>query len=392
MYFSIIASLPKSKAILRDGRRSSGSFTIETPRLDPWHDGFTTTGNPKGVMLSHRSIISAIRSITSYLENNEDDIILDTLPLSFDYGLYQVLMAASFGGTVVLERSFAFPYRVVQRMIQERVTGFPGVPTICAILLGLNGLERFDFSSLRYITNTAAALPLHHVQFLRRVFPHVRIYSMYGLTECKRVSYLPPEDLERKPGSVGKAMPNEEVWLEDETGNRLGPGQIGELIVRGSNVMSGYWGLPEESNRVLKSGIYPGESVLKTGDLFRMDEEGYLYFVGRKDDMIKSRGERISPREIEDCINSVEGVAECAVVGVPDEILGQAIVAFVRCLDGARITGDRVLKQCKKNLEDFMVPKEVYFVSTFPKTSTGKIDKRALAVQARGAGWQNNLE
>ncbi len=337
-----------------------------------------STGDPKGVMLTHANMVSAATSITTYLENREDDIIMDVLPLSFDYGLYQVLMAFKFGGTVVLERSFAFPYQVIQRMMEEGVSGFPGVPTIFSILLGLKDLHKFEFSSLRYITNTAAALPAAHIERIRKAFPHVRLYSMYGLTECKRVSYLPPEELDRRPTSIGRGMPNEEVWIVDERGEPVGANVVGELVVRGSNVMRGYWGLPEETARALRRGRYPGEVVLYTGDLFRKDGEGFLYFVGRRDDMIKSRGERISPKEIEQCLCALQGVAEAAVIGVPDEILGQAIWAFVRCQDGERVTESRVLKHCKIYLEDFMLPKAVRFVSSFPKTSTGKIDKLAL--------------
>ncbi len=276
-----------------------------------------STGEPKGIMLTHLNMVSAAHSITTYLENREDDIILDALPLSFDYGLYQVLMAFKFGGTVVLEWSFTYPYQVIQRMIDEKVTGLPGVPTIFAILLGLKGLEKYDFSHLRYITNTAAALPPAHIRKLRDLFPHVRIYSMYGLSECKRVSYLPPEELDRRPTSVGRGMPNEDLWIVDENGDRVPAGTVGELVVRGSNVMRGYWNRPEETARTLRPGKYPGEVVLYTGDLFRMDEEGFLYFGGRMDDMIKSRGERVSPREIEECLCVLDGVASCGHRGAP---------------------------------------------------------------------------
>jgi len=343
-----------------------------------------STGNPKGVMLTHINMVSAAESITAYLQNVEDDIILSTLPLSFDYGLYQVLMAFKFGGTVVLERSFAFPYQIIQKMVQEKVTGFPGVPTTFAILLGLKDLNKFDCSHLRYITNTAAALPPAHIQKLREIFPHVRIYSMYGLTECKRVSYLPPEEIDRRPESIGKGMPNEEVWIVDEKGQRIGPGIVGELVVRGSNVMRGYWGLPAETTRALRPGKYPGEVVLYTGDLFRMDDEGFLYFVGRNDDMIKSRGERISPKEIEQCLCRLEGVAEAAVFGLPDEILGQSIQAYIRCHEGSKLDEREVQKHCRMNLEDFLVPQVVKFVEFFPKTSSGKIDKLTLKQIARG--------
>src|SRR5712664_1244716 len=342
-----------------------------------------STGNPKGVMLTHLNIVSAATSITTYLENVPDDIILSVLPLSFDYGLYQVLMAFKIGATVVLERSFAYPYAVVERLIREKVTGFPLVPPLSAVLLQLN-LKQHDFSRLRYITNTAAALPPHHIQQLRQLFPQVKLYSMYGLTECKRVSYLPPDQLDVRPTSVGRGMPNEEVYIVDETGRRVGPGVVGELVVRGSHVMKGYWELLEETAQVLKPGPLPGEQVLYTGDFFKMDDEGYLYFVGRKDDIIKSRGEKVSPKEIEDVLYSLDGVAEAAVVGVPDPVLGQAIKAVITVRDGARLTEQDLLRHCAQHLEDFMMPKFVEFRDSLPKTSSGKISKRELRVPVGG--------
>jgi len=337
-----------------------------------------STGEPKGVMSAHCNVVAAARSITGYLQNTPDDVILDTLPLSFDYGLYQVFMAALFGGTVVLEPSFAFPYRVLERLVQERVTGFPIVPTVAALLLQMQDLSRFDFSSLRYITNTAAALPVAHIRRLLAIFPGKRIYSMYGLTECKRVAYMPPEKLPERPGSVGIAMPNCEVFVVDEDGRKLGANQVGELVVRGANVMQGYWNAPEETAKRFRPGRYPADTLLHTGDLFRQDEEGFLYFVGRKDDMIKTKGERVSPKEIENIICEMEGVAEAAVIGVPDDILGQAIKAFVVCSRNPGPTDAAVIHHCKKHLEPFMVPKEVVFRDALPRTASGKIDKKPL--------------
>jgi len=336
-----------------------------------------STGSPKGVMMTHLNIVSAATSITTYLENRSDDIILNVLPLSFDYGLYQVIMGFKVGGTVVLERSFVYPREVIDRLVQEKVTGFPIVPTISAILLQMD-LSRYDFSSLRYITNTAAALPPHHIPKLRKLFPQTQIYSMYGLTECKRVSYLPPDQIDVRPTSVGKAIPNEEVYIVDEQGHRVGPREVGELVVRGSNVMRGYWELPEETDRVLKPGPLPGEKVLYTGDLFWTDEEGFLYFVGRKDDIIKTRGEKVSPKEVENVLYALDEVVEAAVVGVPDDVLGQAIKAVIKVREGDSITQADVLRHCAKHLEDFMVPKIIEFADALPKTQTGKINKRIL--------------
>lgn len=338
-----------------------------------------STGKPKGVMLTHLNMTSATRSLTEYLRNQADDIVLSPLPLSFDYGLYQVLMAFFYGGTVVLEKQFVYPQSYLELVARERVTGLPIVPTMSAILLSLKNLDAYDFSSVRYVTNTAQALPEHHVRALRRIIPSARLYSMYGLTECKRVSYLPPELIDRKPRSVGIAIPNTEVWLEAADGQRVTQaGEVGELIVRGSHVMVGYWNRPEESAQVLRPGGYPYERELKTGDLFRYDEEGHLYFVARKDDLIKTAGERVGPREVENVLHEIKAVREAAVIGVPDEVLGSAIKAFLVLQEGVSLTEADVIRHCQARMERFMVPKFVQFVLELPKTPSGKIDKKGL--------------
>jgi long-chain acyl-CoA synthetase len=338
-----------------------------------------STGTPKGVMLTHLNMVSAANSITQYLENTSDDIILDTLPLAFDYGLYQVLMAFKCGATVILEKAFVYPQQVVNTVVKERVTGWPIVPTIAAILLRLKDLGRHDFSSLRYITTTGQAMPPKHLQLLHQTFPGVKIFSMYGLTECKRVSYLPPEELEKRPGSVGKAMPNTEVYLVDEKDREINEaGVAGELVVRGANVMKGYWNLPGETAKSLRPGRYPGETVLYTGDLFKQDREGYLYFLGRKDDIIKTAGHMVSPKEVENVLCEKEDVVEAAVIGVDDEILGKAVTAFVQLADSSLTTAKDIIDFCSERLENFAVPKSVVLLSALPKTNTGKIAKREL--------------
>ena len=337
-----------------------------------------STGEPKGVMLSHRNMLTAATSISTYLELREDDVVLNVLPLAFDYGLYQMLMAFRAGGRLVLERSFAYPAQVLNLIAREKVTGFPGVPTIFAVLAEMKTLRDFDLSSIRFVTNTAAALPVKHIKLLRGLFPAARIYSMYGLTECKRCSYLPPADIDRKPDSVGIAIPNTELWIVDEAGHRLGPNQVGQLVIRGATVMKGYWGKPEATAQKLRLDPISGEQVLYTGDLCRLDEEGYLYFVGRMDDIIKSRGEKVAPKEIETVLTDLSGVREVAVIGVPDPVLGQAIKAFVVCDEGVTLTVKDLLMACQQRLESFMVPKYLEIVAALPKTSTGKINKTVL--------------
>jgi len=335
-----------------------------------------TTGEAKGVMCTHHSVIFASGAIISYLENVEEDIVINLLPLSFDYGLYQLLMTFRFGGTLVLENSFAFPAVILKRIEEERVTGFPGVPTIFAMLLRLD-LKPYDLSSLRYLTNTAAALPVSHIEALRHKLSGARLFSMYGLTETKRTLYLPPEELSRRPGSVGIPIPGTEVWIEADDGRRLGPGEIGELIVRGRHVMSGYWEAPEETARRFPPGPFPGQRICRSGDLFRMDEDGFFYFVSRKDDIIKTRGEKVAPKEVENVICGLPGVVEATVMGVADSILGQAIRAVV-VVDDRSVTEKTILAHCRASLEDYMVPKQVEIRAELPKSASGKVIKSSV--------------
>jgi long-chain acyl-CoA synthetase len=337
-----------------------------------------STGEPKGVMLTHLNMVSAANSVMAYLGYREDDVILCALPLAFSYGLYQVLMGFKAGATVVLERGFAFPKRILELAAQARVTVLPGVPTAFNLLTNLATLSRYDLGGLRMITNAAAPLSEEHIGKLRALFPQATLFSMYGLTECKRVSYLPPEQLDIRPLSVGRGMPDQELWLVDEAGARLPDGATGELVIRGSHVMRGYWEKPVETAERLKPGPLPGERVLYSGDIFRSDAEGYLYFVARKDDIIKSRGEKVSPREVENALYRLPGVLEAAVVGVPDTVFGQAVKAFVVLGPGRRYSEREIIGHCGARLESFMVPKYVEFVDGLPKTDNGKIKRQAL--------------
>lgn len=337
-----------------------------------------STGEPKGVMLTHRNMMTACTSVASYLDVREDDIILNALPLAFDYGLYQMIMAMRAGARLVLERSFAFPAEVLRRVAEERVTGFPGVPTMFSTLLQLETLKSYDLSSIRYVTSTGAALPIRHLLQLRDTFSSARIYSMYGLTECKRCSYLPPEDLDRKPSSVGIAIPNTEMWIVDEHDQRVGAGVTGQLVIRGATVMKGYWRKPEATAKKLRPGPLPGEQVLYTGDYCQMDADGYLYFVSRSDEVIKSRGEKVAPKEVESALLDIPGIREAAVIGVPDELLGHAIKAFVVVDKGRSIGEKQIRRECQKRLESFMVPTHVVIVPELARTDTGKINKRGL--------------
>ncbi|MGH9233598.1 MAG: class I adenylate-forming enzyme family protein [Acidimicrobiales bacterium] len=337
-----------------------------------------STGAPKGVMLTHRNVRHNAWSISTYLGLRADDVIGCVLPLSFDYGLFQVFMAARVGATLVVERSFAYAYEVLERLGAQRATVLPGVPTIFATILQLAPLDKLDLSSLRLLTNTAAALPPAHIHRLREQFPGATVFSMYGLTECTRVSYLDPDRLDDKITSVGRAMPNTEAYVVDDEGRRLPPGVTGELVVRGASVMRGYWGKPEETARMLRDGEIAGEKVLHTGDRFTMDDEGFLYFVGRTDDVFKCKGEKVSPKEVEHVLYELDDVTEAAVVGVPDEIDGTAVKAVVALRPGATLTAEQVRRHCRARLEGHLVPRHVEVRDALPKTETGKIRRAAL--------------
>jgi amino acid adenylation domain-containing protein len=337
-----------------------------------------STGRPKGVMLTHRNVHHNTWSISTYLGLREGDVIACLLPLSFDYGLFQVFMAARVGATLVLERSFAYPYEVLARLADHRVTVLPGVPTVFATILQMSPLEGLDLSSVRLLTNTAAALPPAHIRRLGEAFPGAQVFSMYGLTECTRVSYLDPGRLDDKITSVGVAMPNTEVYVVDDEGRRVPPGVTGELVVRGASVMRGYWGKPDETDQMLREGEIAGEMVLHTGDQFTMDDEGFLYFVGRTDDVFKCKGEKISPKEVEHVLYELDDVAEAAVVGVPDELDGMAVKAVVALRPGTDLTAEHVRRHCRARLESYMVPRHVEVRDELPKTDSGKIRRAAL--------------
>jgi long-chain acyl-CoA synthetase len=366
------------------GRAAGGPIETKNISVDLAGIIYTSgsTGDPKGVMLTHHNMVSAAESITTYLGNQAEDIVINILPLSFDYGLYQWLMVTQFGGTLVLEKSFNYPSAILDLIRTENVTGLPVVPTIASILR-LYADKGVRLEGVRYVSNTAAALAPAHIAALQELCPNAKIFSMYGLTECKRVAYLPPADIGRKPESVGIAMPNMEVYIANEQGQRQPPDTVGELVVRGPHVMKGYWEKPEASAERLRPGDIPGEMHLWTGDFFRMDTEGYLYFVGRRDDIIKSRGEKVSPREVENILHALAGVRGAAVVGQVDPILGQAVRAYLVVDEGVSYTTKQVIAHCSQKMEGFMVPKYVTFLSSLQQTSSGKVTKKNIDDWAR---------
>jgi long-chain acyl-CoA synthetase len=337
-----------------------------------------STGFPKGVMMTHQSMVFASWSLIEYLRLSEEDRIILLLPLAFDYGLYQLLMSITIGGSLLVEQSFTFQASVYKHMETFRPTVFPGVPTIYAMMIATNKKTGISFDFINKITNTAAALPSEFIPDLKKIFPRALIFKMYGLTECKRVCYLEPELIEIKTGSVGKAIPGTEVFLLSPDGKPVPSGERGILHIRGPHVMLGYWNKEELSKEMLHQGFLPGERILCSNDWFKMDEEGFLYFLGRNDDIIKTRGEKVSPIEIENVLYKISGIKEAAVIGVPDDIMGEAIIAFVTTHDQSGRNEKKILKECMIRLELFMVPQQIVFIDEMPKSSNSKIDKKVL--------------
>jgi long-chain acyl-CoA synthetase len=333
-------------------------------------------GVPKGVTFLHGNIDAGVDSIAEYLEHTEHDIILSVLPLASSYGLLQILVPFWTGGRVVLEKGMAYPYDFIRWIKEHRVTGFAGNPTLFAILLRLAGIESEDLSSLRYITNAAAALPVTFAPQLLKIFPTAKLYLMHGLTECLRTSYLPPAEVLTRTSSIGTGMRNVELWIQDANGRRLGCGETGELMVHGPTVMQGYWNNPEGTSQALVPGKTPWDNTLRTNDLFRLDHDGYFHFVARSDELIKSRGEKVSPVEVEDALYNMEEVLEVRVLGVPDPMLGFAVKAEIVVKEGHLLTAQQVKAYCRKHLEDYKVPQMIEFVSAIPRTQAGKITRK----------------
>jgi acyl-CoA synthetase (AMP-forming)/AMP-acid ligase II len=325
-------------------------------------------------MLSHANIIAGATIVSNYLGITERERILAILPFSFDAGLNQLKTAFQQGGTLVL-MTFTFAREIVEMMLRERITGLAGVPTLWSLLTQANStLSKQPLPHLRYISNTGGAMPQPVLKVLRQALPATRIFLMYGLTEAFRSTYLPPEELDRRPTSMGRAIPDTEILVLREDGSLCQPGEVGELVHRGPTVSMGYWGRPEDTDRVLRSNpLLPPEV-----DLVKMDDDGFLYFVGRRDTMIKSSGFRVSPTEVEDALFRTGKIRGAAVIGIPDEMLGQAIKAFVVLRDGECIDPARLISECSERLPRYMCPKTIEVLNELPKTSSGKVDYPAL--------------
>lgn len=346
-----------------------------------------STGKPKGVMLSHANVVAGSRIVSTYLEITEKERILAVLPFSFDAGMNQLMTAFEKGGTLVLI-NFVFAKEIVNVLVKEKITGLAGVPTLWSLLAQPNSsLDKQPLPDLRYITNTGGAMPQAVLKVLRQTLTSTKIFLMYGLTEAFRSTYLPPEELNRRPTSMGKAIPDTEILVLNEQGQLCKPGEVGELVHRGPTVSLGYWNRPEDTARALRPNpllapeLGDCERVCYSGDLVKTDEDGFLYFVGRRDTMIKSSGFRISPTEVEEVLFQTGKLRGAAVIGIPDEILGQAIKAFVVARDGEPLDTEALLATCAEKMPRYMVPKSIEIVNELPKTSSGKVDYPALRRQ-----------
>jgi long-chain acyl-CoA synthetase len=337
-----------------------------------------STGTPKGVMLSHRNLVSNTLATIEYLKLTRDDSVIVILPFYYIYGNSLLLTHVGCGGRLVIDNRFLYPEAILDTMESENVTGFSGVPSNFMILLGKSTFAKRELPALRYFTQAGGAMAPEIVRQLMDAFPEKEIYIMYGQTEAApRVTWLPPEMLKEKLGSIGIAVPGVTVLVADDKGNELPAGKVGEIVVDGPNVMMGYWNHADEEREVLRNGR------LFTGDLAKKDEDGYIYVVGRRKEIIKTGGNRVSVKEVEECILESNGILEVAVFGVDDPVLGEAIKAVIVNKKGCSADTVEITDFCRSRLAAHKVPKIIEFAQSLPKTKSGKLDKKKLKDQCR---------
>ena len=351
-----------------------------------------STGRPKGVVLSHRNIVTGARSVAQYLDNHADDTLLAALPLSFDAGFSQLTTAFHSGARAVLI-DYLLPRDVLNAVVRERVTGLTAVPPLWIQLAGLDWPDTVG-EHLRYIANTGGRMPFETLKALRAKLPRTRPFLMYGLTEAFRATYLPPEEVDRRPDSIGKAIPNAEVLVLREDGSECAPNEPGELVQRGALVGMGYWNDPDktaERYKPLPAGIggrEPGlmipEVAVFSGDTVRRDEDGFLYFIGRRDEMMKTSGYRVSPTEVEEILYATGRIGECVAFGLPHPALGQAICVVVTPAPGTTLDTAALLADCRSRMPAYMVPSRIEVRSgPLPRNPNGKIDRKQLATECQ---------
>jgi acyl-CoA synthetase (AMP-forming)/AMP-acid ligase II len=332
-----------------------------------------STGSSKGVMLSHRNLISNTVATVQYLKLTPRDRIMVILPFYYIYGNSLLLTHILVGGTLVIDNRFLYPELVLDTMEKEEVTGFSGVPSNFMILMNNSTFISRKLESLRYFTQAGGAMAPEVVRKLMNAFSHKEIYIMYGQTEAApRVSYLPPERLKEKVGSIGIPVPGVTIKIFDDDGKEMAPGEDGEIAVYGDNVMLGYWNQPEEQKQVLRDGW------LLTGDLGKMDSDGFFYVVGRKKEIIKAGGNRVSAKEVEECLLENPKIAEATVFGVKDDILVEAIKTVIVLKDGVNCDAREIRNFCRAKLADYKIPKYIEFAESLPKYQSGKVNKLLL--------------
>jgi acyl-CoA ligase (AMP-forming) (exosortase A-associated) len=347
-----------------------------------------STGMPKGVSTSQRNLVVGAQIVSTYLENTKEDRILSALPLNFDAGLNQFTTALRVGATLALQRS-RLPGDLLKGLRRHEITGVAGVPPLWSLLLrSARSIEQEPLTHLRYISNTGGRIPQTNLDELRRILEPAgtKIYLMYGLTEAFRSTYLPPEEIDRGTECIGKAIPDTQIMVINKEGKECAPGEVGELVHRGPTVAMGYWGKEEATRKAYRPNplappeLLDVERVVYSGDNVRWDEEGFLYFIGREDAMIKSQGYRMSPEEIENLLIGSGLVHEACAFGVPDPDLGHQVMAVVSLKrDGDEGVIDEIREYTVKNGPPYMVPKEIMVQSELPKTPSGKIDRKGIS-------------
>jgi acyl-CoA ligase (AMP-forming) (exosortase A-associated) len=344
-----------------------------------------STGDPKGVILSHRNMVAGANSVAEYLKNNSSDRILAVLPLSFDYGMSQLTTGFLVGATVILI-NYLLPMEVLNTLAQERITGLAAVPPLWNLLVELPWPSEAA-TNLRYITSSGGVVPLETTELLRQVLPNTEIFLMYGLTEAFRSTYLEPDQIDKRPNSIGKAIPNAEVLVLRSDGTPCAVDEPGELVHRGSLVAMGYWNDVEATKQRFRpipkriDAIPVNELAVWSGDIVKMDSEGYLYFLRRDDDLIKTMGYRVSPNEIEEIFYRTGLVSEVVALGIPHSAIGQSIVLVATLKNGIEVTEKQLLEQCKQRLANYMMPAEIIFRTTLPTNPNGKVDRKKLKLE-----------
>lgn len=385
-----------AKLLIHDKRFKVDTLSIETQNFDdlniekgydqnysfPELEGLAsiiytsgTTGHPKGVTLSHKNLASNIQSIVEYLQLDSNDKLMCVLPFFYSYGSSVLHSHLATGAALVLENSFMYPQKVLEKMVATEVTGFSGVPSTYALLLDRTKLTETQIPTLRYLTQAGGGMPATDIEQFTAAWPRIDFFVMYGQTEASaRITYLPAGNLKNKMGSAGIAIPGVEIEIRNEQDEKCSPKEQGEICARGDNLMVGYWEDQEETDKTIKGGW------LYTGDLGYQDEDGYVYIVGRNKEMIKTGAHRIAPREIEEKIVELPGITEVAIIGVTDRVMGQVIKAFVVRSSGEdqQIEPRDIMRYCKQNLAMYKIPKHIEFVEDLPKTASGKVRKHLL--------------